>query len=536
MADILTYRIRLDAPLIITRKGGDQNSSDTQFYIPGSASRYLASHDTKDPTSDAQFRRCFLSNSTRFLNLCPCDRDNRRMMPTPVTLKTEKGKRQPVLDLASDDEDIYWDDSVDPPLQRQLQAINQAFAIIEHPSIWYFTPQKTVRFHHRRNRLHGRPTKGDIFTYASLEKDQFFKGHVIIEDNRDVKILDELFANGNLSLGRSRHAEYGGFLTLVEKKFEENPGEWKEIEISRFHKKALSINNTTLVVTLLSDYITAGHDGQAVAESLLRELRGKMGAAITISARRMFTRYNITGGYLKVWHLPRPQFLALGAGSVFVLTLTEEPPAKVLEQIEWEGLGERRNEGFGRIRFNLQGGNASKYSNLEKTETVPYIPAQAVSGKALSTMQKQFVKGLLDRLLLTAVQDIVPTSTPALPRSTIGKLRTVVRNAWFNGDAALIASFVNNASGKPALDKMNRMRVQGERLPQWIKKMLEEPEAGQTHYLWTTLGAIEQIEQHPIGNVEDMKEMLEEPDVLLEYRCRLIDAVLVRFSQLAGGE
>ncbi|GIW92463.1 MAG: hypothetical protein KatS3mg110_0504 [Pirellulaceae bacterium] len=53
------------------------------------------------------------------------------------------------------------------------------------------------------------------------------------------------------------------------------------------------------------------------------------------------------------WERPRPSLVALAAGSCLVVTYEgQEIDPQILRRVEMEGIGERRAEGFGQVRFN----------------------------------------------------------------------------------------------------------------------------------------------------------------------------------------
>ena len=60
----------------------------------------------------------------------------------------------------------------------------------------------------------------------------------------------------------------------------------------------------------------------------------------------------MVGGFNRKWGLPLPQTPALKRGSVLKLEITNEVSEKTLWKLIDNGLGERRNEGFGRIGIN----------------------------------------------------------------------------------------------------------------------------------------------------------------------------------------
>lgn len=105
-------------------------------------------------------------------------------------------------------------------------------------------------------------------------------------------------------------------------------------------------------VNLLSDTILLEEGWlptQVLSETMLKELTG-----IEASLLRSFTRTLTVGGWATLWQQPKATSLAVGMGSLYVFQTTEaltEAQCLRLEQIELDGIGERRQEGFGQVRI-----------------------------------------------------------------------------------------------------------------------------------------------------------------------------------------
>ena len=136
MGKILTYRVTLTAPLLLTAPGGDPNSADTHRFISGSAirgalaSEYLRKYLKNDPAIDDEFRKLFLSGDVRFLNAYPnpqCDEFSHdiRLLPAPCSLKTKKRNLQRPLIASNDHDEVYRDSETNLP--RQLKSLPGEF-------------------------------------------------------------------------------------------------------------------------------------------------------------------------------------------------------------------------------------------------------------------------------------------------------------------------------------------------------------------------------------------------------------------------
>jgi CRISPR-associated protein Csx10 len=75
-------------------------------------------------------------------------------------------------------------------------------------------------------------------------------------------------------------------------------------------------------------------------------------AGLTCDLARTHLAVNAIDSWHVRWGLPRPTLLALTAGSVITLSSTSAIDHSILITAEKRGVGDRRAEGFGRVRFN----------------------------------------------------------------------------------------------------------------------------------------------------------------------------------------
>ncbi len=105
-------------------------------------------------------------------------------------------------------------------------------------------------------------------------------------------------------------------------------------------------------------------------------LAEEMGFPVSIIEERAFAGKRMADGFNTQWHLPRWRAVALEAGSSARLRL-EEPVTPELQRrlrhLEQEGIGERRNEGYGRVIFNHP--LYENFTGLQKSTSVT-IPTE----------------------------------------------------------------------------------------------------------------------------------------------------------------
>lgn len=534
MGKILTYRVILTAPLLLTAPGGDPNSADTHLFISGSAirgalaSEYLRKRPVNDPAANDEFNNMFLSGAVRFLNAYPnplCDEfsHNIRLLPTPRSFRVDKGNPSTVFDLASKDHEKVYRDS-QTKLPRQLKSLTGEFVLLSGPTVFHYTPVTAVRLHNQRDRKAGRPVEGNIFSYVSLQPGERFIGNVLMDSDAHFEQLRELVLSLKY-LGRSRRAEYGGGI-MIEILPEQKSGDWRETGTTQ-----TPTDNATgqLVVTLLSDYIASDVTAQSTIDSFTAELRDN-GIPCGNKEDRSFVDYGIQGGYPGVWHLPYPQASSIAAGSVLVIRTSEPPNDGLVKKLEWNGLGARKTEGFGRICCNWHG-KKKDFDYCMETYANPSPDAQGgddneTDDKLLAFMRKQILAEALNRELSKEINALLQGYRPSAktPLSLLGRLRAMVRTANKHND---ILDWLANCSDKPAGKALNGLIMENAKLPDWIKQFLEIPQRVTGHRIWIILNADGLCKKKALlDDLAESTKALHDGEFIWKYQQKMLEALL----------
>lgn len=345
-------KLRLLADVLISDHGAYANTVDSLSYIPGStlrgalASKYLHNNnlDTSSAHKDAGFYRLFLSQQLRYENAYQVQYDGHKpvyLRPFPYCFQVKKSY-----------EDEFVNAFVPEAAFEPENKIKRGY--YDHKNIYkiYFSsgPQRERNFHMSRNgadgtrtdlRLHGTSDGGTIFHYEALQKGQDFHASI----RGDIELLQELFdgvmGQGNtlqLRLGRSRQVQYGGV--------ELSRGELREIEHSDWDKDG------ELLIELDSPAIILNGFGfPEVSPQIMGEYWQEITECqVTISSS--IFRPERSEGFVRVWQNHRPSQLAFAAGSCFKLSIPPSEEEKFKQKMPYimeRGIGERCNEGYGRI-------------------------------------------------------------------------------------------------------------------------------------------------------------------------------------------
>ncbi len=359
---LLRYRLTLTEPVVIPVADGDPNTIVTRQDVPGShilgaaAWHYLRQPDHA-PEDDA-FRHAFLDGGLRFLTAYPeaYDPDEfneppQRMIPIPHSIRKFK------------DSD-YLVDFVEQSLgDNATKRVDRRYAKIEQGSLKTQAVKTERNYHHARasDRRKGRALENDgaFFMYEAIQADQKFQG-AVLGSKDDLNALQAwLHGVQSIRIGRSRSTQYG------EAKFEwidDTPQdlnrvvEWDGfVERQDDGKNAPPCLDDCLIITTLSPLLAINDNGLPDTRFPKRELAEVLGLDMSnLPLSRSYTRTEVLGGYHAHLRLPRQQWPAISAGSVFVFCIKKALDEDRLLQLEHDGLGGRKGEGYGRIAVNRQ--------------------------------------------------------------------------------------------------------------------------------------------------------------------------------------
>lgn len=543
----LPYTLTLNSPAIASALGGDPNSSSTLPFIPGAAIRGAVARVLGDPGADParqeEFRDIILGGNVRYLNAYPSLAGS-RFVPVPVSFRVEKNVAYDgqirVIDLAafhgnttSDEQsDEHWPEEQLKPLQLGFLSVGAAEPVLMQPKIG-------ARIHNQRDRERGRAWKelkdgreiahGAIFVFESLAAGQCFEGVIQICAPTDEQVAQtesriKSLLDGTILIGRSRRGGYGGTATI-----EFRDAHDREVQGSgRVGLRPVNQNirpgdcfRLLLTSACIARNTNTGQiDPGGLPESIELRLDGR---AKVVRKRWSFEP---VGGFNRKWRLELPQVLAVAAGSLFLLEAHQDIPLSDLHAIEHEGLGERKEEGYGRILFldkPLRSINLSK-----ATETTP--PVSADDGRApalVSEIEARIVWSQAMRKIEEQAASIAGSFKKLPSNSLIGRLRTPLRGRPEEAISTL-KRWLRDGNGQerlkhPAREQLEECRGEDNmNLAAWILDVAER------NKLLSELKADVLAQHFHIVDEGSAKRVLEER--WQEAVVRLIDAVLATLA------
>lgn len=461
-------------PILATSFQGDPNSDVSYSYIPGSMirgaiiGRYMKQHGLSelDLTNNEVKRLFFNANSTRYLNgyLQSHEKkshEKKRTLPLPLSWFKDKDE-----ELTEDSSITAYDFSVDRgDEQENPKSVGEYFWVKKGGMINLYKEKRRINIHNFRDRKKGRSTdqQGEIFRYEALDAGQTFQSVILCEDE-DIATIQNLLSEQNLWLGGSQSAGYGQ-TKIVDRK--PPLDKWNEIGIPAEDRE----NDEILSITLLSDTLLRNEHGQPVADPNL--IKQAVEEILNISLPEpksggIFAGSTLIGGFNRKWGLPLPQVPALTAGSVIVFE-DIEITSEQIKQIESQGIGERREDGFGRVVVNWLKDDHFRVK-------LPELPSQKepllkLKHEASRLLAEQMAQRLLEQKLEQAVEKKVAylALQEGISNSQLSRLQSVARQALANGDCNLVLSLLND------LPSNARNQFEGAKIGnKSFKKQLEE--------------------------------------------------------------
>jgi CRISPR-associated protein Csx10 len=441
----ITFLLHTQQPILATSLQGDPNSDVSHDYILGSMirgaliGRYLSQNNIKhtDDILDSQrfpdIKRLFFDASkTRYLNAYPVDIDKKRTLPIPLSWYKNKGEEfsedndTPVYDFSK----ISIDDR-DEDLSPKL--LEEKFCTVSDSDVLLYRVKRRINIHNQRDRQRGRGTdsNGAVFSYDAIDAGQTFQAVILCDSEKDKIIIESLLELKDVWFGGSQSAGYGH--TKIE--LIPDNSNWSEVEIdlnTRFKQKEY------LIITLLSDTILRNECGQCVAEpkvlrqELSKYLKSKK--ELEFQENGIYASSIIIGGFNRKWGLPLPQTPALVAGSVFVFQKADVN-VEQLQQLEEQGIGERRIEGFGRVTVNWLDEYTTEYqvklATSENQNKQANCKSQSLSADSFKIAENIAVRLVINKLNILLINQVGSTEIrkQAISNSQLSRLMIIARQA-----------------------------------------------------------------------------------------------------------
>lgn len=395
----IRYRITALSPLIFTSNTGDPNMVATLDYIPGThlrglfASEYIKRNNLYAiAEKDERFFRWFLKGELKFLNayITTTDKYNEIHVNYPVPFSIQREKHSSAI------YDLLLAEIEDKELQTK--SIDSSYCRLKGSSICLENVNKSLNFHHARDRQRGVAKEGFIFNYESIDEGQVFEGFILGSAD-SIKEFRETFSDGVYYLGRSRNNQYGKVRFEIIK----NEPEEFESEI-----KDCRIESGQAVLTLLSDTIIYNENGFSVVD--IKEFEKAIGCPV----KKAFIRATQWEGFTSKWRVKTAVESCFRAGSAFLIEIKDDDISR-LKELQKKGIGMLTHLGFGRFVIGWQRSDSLiEVKEDRKKYTRPGgVPPQSLK-LILRSLTEAFLLALAQKEAIQKASDFKKIPPPSL--------------------------------------------------------------------------------------------------------------------------
>ncbi|MHB1645868.1 MAG: hypothetical protein EVG15_01075 [Candidatus Acididesulfobacter diazotrophicus] len=395
--------ISLKSPVVMTDVPGDQNMAETKLYLTGTsiiglfANKYIK----KNKSADNLFYEFFLRGGLIFSNAFKGIESDGGVLPSyqlPLSIQKKKHDEsgQCIEYFMQSCEDGK---SGSDKMKNKFQPVRKFGRILKDGFIKTVSVDTGVSFH---GAINNDKKDNEIFNYEWICPFQTFISYIIgNEENlrsflNFISEISEPSGDGKLKilkayLGRSRTAQYG-YAELRISGMEDIAGNTDN------DKYFMLENDKVCIMTMLSDAIVYNDKGFSTAD--ISDLEKALGSDVKIikSAIRKGTAENFVGK----WAARKPMENVFLAGSSFLIKYDTLP--ENFRDFEIYGIGERTNEGFGTVSFNLNIKKDLEIKNDEIGGTLKRDKCVNATNIAKNVIKDKIINVIKDELVISAIE------------------------------------------------------------------------------------------------------------------------------------
>ena len=378
----------------------------------------------------------FASGDIRVLPAYPAI-DGERSQPAPLIFERlkddssgSKGGLRNSLKASSDDGKAY------KAIRGQYCAFDDRAGEM---TVRLHKPSLMTRTHNSVEDARQKPTTnvGGVFTYEAIPAGTVLKSEIWIRDNLDIQPLGD-GCEEVVTIGRAKKAGYG-VVRLAAK-----PQPPPKAETRHMREFTLYLASDLL----LSGVPAAGHitSPEAALAAAIEKATDEKATGTKVTIKKGVLRTGRTEGWVARWGLPRPSYVAVQAGAVFVVQADSEVDVALLAS---EGLGLRRGEGFGQVVVNPSFAEATQVSIVDETNETRSAPPRArIDGEFAAKIERAAVHNAIRlRAELVAANDRKDklgwsTEIQKPNMSQLGALRAVMAGLQSEADFDRTKSFI----------------------------------------------------------------------------------------------
>lgn len=381
----LIYDVKNIEPIKITSSIKQSDSEFTKSYISGSVMRgaFISNYILLNKINDintGEHKELLLKDSIRFLNAYPLGEN--RTFPTPKCFFALKDdlksihKKQHIKiktnisELTADYERIKSFEFVDGKFNKSKLTLVKV--------------DKTENLHIKKK---NKSEDNKIFRYESICSGQKFRGIIECNDEKIVEVVKETLNKGMFYLGGSKGSGYG--LCKINNIIETDiHPEFIEIDDFFYDEDNVFESSKRIFVYALSDIIYRNSFGEYKTYIEDEDIAKKLDLK-NVRLINSYVETDIFTGFNNKWGYRLPLINGIKAGSVLEYEIEGDISRSKVKKFIEDGIGERKNEGFGRVlvledinfnRISLKNSNNEEY-DLESLDAEQQIQMQLITNR-----------------------------------------------------------------------------------------------------------------------------------------------------------
>ena len=436
MGYYIKYVLENTEPLRITdEESSDGHQIETLYYISGASLRgYIIGRLSRMPNFEEKKKNLLMN--VKFKNAYLSykkDGEFRELIPS---LKGFYESKKRVKEGERKEIQTILDGKNHNPSYKRARCGN--FSLIDENEIKYLSVDTDSALRIKTSHRNG--DGNAMFRSSFITKGQIFKGSIWTEDREMAEEIAEQIGN-EIVIGHGRYLGYGKCrvwdLKIVSDK------ERKNIPYENYIPE--TDQKEDIYMILLSHSVMKDDMGEVCGINI-EELEKVLGVS-EMEIRYCSTATTKISGYNRTWKAAVPSIRMYEAGSVFHLFYKGIMSAENIRKISVEGIGERKNEGCGEVRFLTKLPESKRPIVLE--ETIGKIIPDVKDRETLRTVAKAyFVKEIRNSFPVYNVKHSIKKA--GVSRSQLGDVLAILMAEKCDPEKAFESAeaFLDNAVDK----------------------------------------------------------------------------------------
>ena len=463
----IKYLLKNTEPIRITNASTSQNEQmDSLTYIPGTTIRGMIintlAFDPEFCSNFAEIKQKLFSNQVQYQNAYLAKKQGEsyvELIPSPKGFYENKTTTEGQKKI----ENVVKDGNVSPGLKR---AGLGRYCQVKDQCIFY----SNVELGDDMRVDVGRRNERNIFRNQYIQPKQYFCGYVKVEEESLAALIKTVLEKAPISIGNSRSAGYGT-CEIVKVSLEKTPSYYD------YTQKEDVRQNCYLY--LMSDTVMRNEEGELTGLDL-PTLEAAMGVKQLKIEFCSTTTVNIKG-YNRMWGTKIPDAVMYQMGSVFQLSYEGEFKKERIEALCQEGIGIRRNEGFGQIlvwdKKQYEGIQAKQKLEEKKAAESSLEPLTNEDREVLKIAAKGYYLEEIERKKNAFIVDFVENSKELknIKSTQLGNVAAYASALKYNPEEAKkqLYQYLQHAVNKYESSGVHQDKGDPRMLQQFVKKICE---------------------------------------------------------------